>query len=272
MFIPSVLISDILETEFFEEIINHLSPNTLVCCDLDNTLIEASQQFGSVQWGDNYRRSLIESGVSSEEAEEIVHQIWMKMLPIITMRLVDTEAPRIIQNFQQKGCIVLGLTARYPEEAQYTHSQLNRVGIHFDNRYSRQKMLLNGPVLYEKGILFCGTCNKKGEALINFLKRIEFKPQKIVFIDDKLTHIKDLENILTSFNIDYVGIRFSKADKRVNEYDQALADLQWRLFPHFVTDEEAKQLLLKRKKIAFNCEKSAFKKDDSIFQNKNFPL
>jgi hypothetical protein len=246
MFIPSVLIGDIMETEFFEEIINHLSPNTLVCCDLDNTLIEASQQFGSVQWGDNHRRSLIESGVSPEEAEEIVHQIWMKMLPIITMRLVDPEAPRIIQNIQQQGHIVLGLTARYPEEAQYTHAQLDRVGIRF-NSGDHQKMLLDGPVLYENGILFCGNYNKKGETLINFLKIIKLKPKKIVFIDDKLSHIKNLENILTSFNIDYVGIRFSKADKRVNEYDQALADLQWRLFPSFVTDEEAQQLLLKRK-------------------------
>src|ERR1700730_17206948 len=85
MIMPSLLIGKIIETDLFEEVINHLSPNTIVFCDLDNTLIEASQQFGSVQWGDNYRRKLIDSGESSEKAEEIVHNLWLKMLPIIEM-------------------------------------------------------------------------------------------------------------------------------------------------------------------------------------------
>ena len=241
--IPS-LFGKIIETDLFEEVVNHLSPDTILFCDLDNTLIEASQQFGSVQWGDNYRRELIDSGESSEKAEEIVHDLWLKMLPIIKMRLVDVEAPKIIQKLQQNGCIVLGLTARYQEEAPYTHPQLDQVGIYFDKRYPDQEIVLNNSVLYEKGILFCGTHNKKSEALITFLKQLNLFPQKIIFLDDKLSHIQDLENSLAPSNIDYIGIRFSKADKRVREYDSTLADIQSKLFPPFITDEEAYQLFL----------------------------
>lgn len=242
---PSLLTGKIIETDLFGEVINHLSPNTMIFCDLDNTLIEASQQFGSVQWGDIYRRQLIESGESPEKAEEIVNNLWLQMLSIITMRLVDAEAPGIIQKIQQNGHVVLGLTARYPEEAQYTHPQLDQVGIYFDNRFSDREFFFHAPVLYENGILFCGT-NKKSEVLIAFLKQLNLFPQKIIFIDDKLSHVQDLEHALAPLNIDYVGIRFSKADKRIEEYDHKIVDIQLELFPPFISDEEAYQLLSMR--------------------------
>lgn len=243
MIMPSLLTGKIIETDIFEEVINHLSPNTIVFCDLDNTLIEANQQFGSVQWGDNHKRKLIELGHSPKDAEEILRTLWLEILPIMPMRLVDVEAPRIIQNLQQKECVVLGLTARYPEDSPNTHPQLDRFRIHFDKQYPDQEIFLKDSALYEKGILFCGTHNKKSEVLIAFLKQLNLSPKKIILIDDKLSHIQDLENILPSFNIDYVGIRFSKADKRVSEYNSIIADIQWKLFPPFITDEEAHQLL-----------------------------
>ena len=91
MTIPSLLLGKIIETDLFEEVINHLSPNTIIFCDLDNTLIEANQQFGSVQWGDNHKRKLIELGHSPKAAEEILRNLWLEILPIMPMRLVDIE-------------------------------------------------------------------------------------------------------------------------------------------------------------------------------------
>ena len=47
-----------------------------------------------------------------------------------------------MQNLQQKKCIVLGLTARFPEDSPNTHPQLDRYGIHFDKRYPDQDIIL----------------------------------------------------------------------------------------------------------------------------------
>lgn len=243
MIIPSLLLGKLIEAESLEEIIKHLSYNSLVFCDLDNTLIMANQHFGSVQWGDHYINKLIETGESPQRAEEYVHHLWMTILPSLPMRLVDPDAPQIIQNIRNSGIQVLGLTARFPYEAPYTHPQLQKFGIQFDHPYSDHEIPVDYPALYEKGILFSGTRNKKSEVLINFLKRFHLFPKKIIFIDDKWSHVKDLESALAPFNIEFVGIRLSKADKHVNEYDPLIAEIQMDLFPNFISDEEALQLL-----------------------------
>lgn len=241
MALPSLVMGKIIEADTFEEILQHLSPQTIVLCDLDNTLIEASQHLGSVQWGDHYKKKLIEAGETAEKAEEMMEQFWLKMLPTVPMRLVDAEAPKIIENMQQKGTLVLGLTARYSEEAPYTHPQLNQFGIHF-NQFFEKEINLKAPLLYEKGILFSGT-HKKSEALLAFLKQLPQLPQKIIFIDDKYRHIQDLENALASFQLDYVGIRFSKTDERIHAFNPLIAEIQEEFFPEFITDEEALQIL-----------------------------
>lgn len=80
-----------------------------------------------------------------------------------------------------------------------------------------------------------------------FLNQLDKLPEKIIFVDDKLSHVQDLENSLRAFNIEYVGIRFSKMDKGVNEYDDEIAEIQSEFFPQFISDEAARKILLFRK-------------------------
>lgn len=231
----------IIETSSFEEVFDHLSPETILFCDLDNTIMEVTQHFGSVQWGDNHKEKLINSGESSEKAEEILHNLWFGILPHISMQLVDEQIPQIIQSIQKMGHFVLGLTARYPKEAWYTHPHLNRFQINFDKFFPDQHIPLESPILYENGILFCGTQIKKSDALMAFLQLHNLTPKKIIFIDDKLHHVQDLEAPLTSANIEYVGIRYSKCDQRVKDYDEKIANIQWKLFPTFISDKDAEK-------------------------------
>lgn len=234
----------IIETDDLQDLHQHLTPETIVFFDLDNTLLEPCQHFGTVQWGEYYYKKLMDDGEPPESAEKIAQSMWGKYLPNAELRLLDPQSPSVISQLRQKGHLVLALTARYPDEAYYTHPQLQRLGFEFDRRFGDQTVPLPFPALFENGVLFASTLNTKGSALIALLERVNLKPKKILFIDDKLSHVEDLESTLAPLDIDFVGIRYSKADNRVNSFDPQIADLQMELFPRFVSDEEAFELLM----------------------------
>lgn len=234
--------NEVLELDSFEDVIKHVTADSFVLCDLDNTLIEANQLLGSVQWADQFTERLIASGEPQKFADELVHQLWLQMLPTIPMRLVDPLAPQIIQQIQAIGAKIIGLTARFPKEATFTHPQLAKFDIQFSNLFPTKK-LDHTPFLFENGILFSGWINEKSDALKELLKELDFFPEKIVFIDDKLSHVLDIKQAAAALNIECVGIRFSKADKRVQEYNQEIVDIQWKWFPQFISDEQALSIL-----------------------------
>jgi hypothetical protein len=101
----------------------------LIVCDVDNTLLRAAQHFGSVQWGDYIIDKLINNGVSEKNSGELGGMLWRFVQPFIEVQNVDPETPMILQDIQDKGFLILGLTARSPIEAGYTINQLRVVGI-----------------------------------------------------------------------------------------------------------------------------------------------
>ncbi|MBA3238761.1 MAG: DUF2608 domain-containing protein [Parachlamydiaceae bacterium] len=233
----------IIETDCFDEIRSHITENTAIFFDLDNTLVEPVQHFGSVQWGEHFEKRLLETGKSLKEVEAFLQPYWNGLLPDLSMRLLDQTAPNIIRELQQKGHLVLGLTARDPMDAIYTHPLLDQIGIRFESEYADQKISMSFPAIFERGVLFTGIHNSKGESLVALLKQINHFPQKVLFVDDKLNHVQSLEGPLAELNIDYIGVRYSKADKRVQEFDAQIADLQMQHFPKFISDEEAREML-----------------------------
>lgn len=241
--LPILLFGKLVETDSVKTVIDHLSPGSLVIFDLDNTLIEPIQQLGSVQWGEAHVKRLVDSGMSHEKAEEMTHKKSLTMLPTIKLRLIEEASPEIIKSIQEKGIVVLGLTTRWPEEAKFVHPELRRLRISFDHPFLNHAIAFGVPALYENGVIFCSTRNKKGEILVHFLKEHNVKPKKIIFIDDKFHHIQSVEQALAPLHIEYVGIRYSGSDQRVKEFDSRVTDFQWEHFPPFITDEEATSVL-----------------------------
>ena len=213
---PSSLI---VETASFQDVLDYIIPSTLILCDLDNTLIECSQYHGSIQWEEDYQKQQHELGETHEDSWIKAHNLWVETLPIVSMRLVDEQIPDIIQKILVEE-IVLGLTARPPEVADITFTQLNQLGIHFDKRFISQSFILKDGTSFENGIIFCDRVNNKSEVLLKFLNHLDKLPNRIIFIDDKLGHVKDVESSLSSLCIDFVGIRYNKVDQRFKDQDE----------------------------------------------------
>lgn len=250
--VPALLAGKIVETDNFEDLLIPYAAlgKVLVVCDIDNTLLRGSQQLGSVAWSDHFFDQLIKKGIPYHEASLIESMIWQAIQPNLKVVTVDPKASAVIAKLQEQNIHVIALTARTPKEATYTFPQLVSLGIDFNYpAIAKQQLTLdNHPVLYEKGIIFATPFIKKSQALFAFLEIHGIKPSCIVFADDKLGHVQDLEKACAERSIEYYGFRFSGADPFVKDFDPLIADIQWEALPACISDEQAKKILFHTRK------------------------
>lgn len=227
------LSADILEMEHLRDIRCHIDPETIVVFDIDNTLLEAEDHLGSVAWGDFIARELESKGISKEEAQEVVSIFWRTVQPHIQVKAVDGEAGQIIHEMQDQKVKVMCLTARMPQELLCTLKQLDAIGVNIQETApvaDSAEMIFNRKALYSNGILFATPFNKKSEVFISFLKINKLPYKRVIFVDDKQSHVLDLQEALEREGIDCVAIRFAGADNRVKQFDPVAAELQWKNF------------------------------------------
>jgi hypothetical protein len=101
---------------------------------------------------------------------------------------------------------------------------LGRLGIDFSQSAPYQSEIVFNELApyrgnysaYLDGILFVnGTEISKGDALLAFLEKTNFFPNRIVFIDDREDNLKSVEEAIQKLNrpIEYVGLHFLGAQK-----------------------------------------------------------
>jgi hypothetical protein len=252
--VPLLLRGEIIETPRFEEVLEHLeaaSCKVLVVSDLDNTLMRATSQFGSVEWGDQLICELEEKGLSFERARLIENAIWGAVQSSIKVRAVGERTCATIEEIQKRKIPFLGLTGRAPVELECTCKQLRSLGIHFEHEMCLPQESIIFPfgpdAVYARGILFATPFHKKSRILFAFLDKCEVKPECIVFIDDKRENVEDIAEACKERGIRYVGIRLSAMDDAASHFNRELAAIQWEAFPRSLSDKEAERVLEWRK-------------------------
>ncbi len=249
IFLPISSEAYVIETASFAEIDPLLKKTTscIIFCDIDNTLIQSQLQLGSASWGEGIISSLIEKGFNKADAFSIEALIWKYVQMLVPVQAVDSEAPFYLSKWQTKNIPIIGLTARYPAEAETTHKQLTSVGIEFTQFYLPENFCN-----YALGAIFCGMSQKKADVLLDFLNKTNLQPGLVIFIDDKDSHVYEVDAALQARGIPSIGIRFSGADSAVAAYDPQLAEIQWKHLPQLLSDEQARQILLEKKCISPN--------------------
>lgn len=98
---------------------------------------------------------------------------------------------------------------------------MSRIGIIFDKTNPQECPIKYGtgkPALYLGGIIFTGNYSK-GEVVAAWLKQIDYRPTKIIFIDDKLKNVESVERALHSRDFPFYGLRYDYLDKRVANFN-----------------------------------------------------
>ena len=64
--LPTLIFSEIIETNSFEDISQHIIEGTLIISDLDNTVFRAKRQFGSSEWADHIFQEILRTHTFDE--------------------------------------------------------------------------------------------------------------------------------------------------------------------------------------------------------------
>ena len=240
------LFSQVLEIKDIDNLTDFVSKDTLVIFDLDNTLIETSQSLGSDQWFDYSLQEIKKNNSNFKKAFEKMLLDYFAILHVTRMNLVEKNIPSII-NKLQKNNYVMGLTGRSLELSFCTKMQLQKHDIDFSKKSVSHKNLYfvineEKDALFKHGILFCGGCDK-GICLFSVFSKINYKPKKIVFIDDKEQNLLAVKKYCEKEKIPFLGLRYNKLDKKVGDFKKEITDLQLDDLKKIISDSDAEKAL-----------------------------
>ena len=229
---PFVSFCDITEIDRMEDIRDSINSDTLLIYDIDNTIFEPEGNYGSDQWFYYLSKVYQMDGFRREESEEKALDLWNHTQSLIKVRPVETCTPTLIKDHQAMGVKVIAMTARTPSIADVTMDQLKSIDVNFaDSTISNvgSIRLLHdscvGELLFIDGVLFVGEKNSKGDSLMLLLKALNYNPGNVVFVDDRLRHLKAVEKQLMSRNIPFKGYRYGGADKKVRAFDDFTSEI-----------------------------------------------
>lgn len=150
--------------------------------------------------------------------------------------LVDFAIPEIIKEAITRKIKVLALTSgktglvgNVKSRENLRLKRLKKLGIDFSSSFEVESMLLDSQYkkgvslpysLYKDGVIFTSR-RPKGEILEKFLEKVDFKPGKIIHVDNRLKKIMQVENFCQKNSIEFLGIHFTKvyadADKKLDK-------------------------------------------------------
>lgn len=244
-----LIAEEIIEISSITKILPLINEETWVVIDLDNTVIQATQALGHVDWLQHEVQKLTESGKSLEEALYSLYPIWKKTQMMTDVMPVEASFIKLIKYLQNRHIVVMGLTHRQLFIVSETLRQLDSLDVHFEITAPSKNtfgVLAEHPALYTQGILFVDDFNSKGKVFCSFLQHIGQKPRHMIFIDDKKKNIEDLAKATFLEGIDYIGIHYTAAEHGIQIYSPKLAECQLKFFNRILSNEQARNLLLQK--------------------------
>ncbi|QZA59430.1 DUF2608 domain-containing protein [Candidatus Rhabdochlamydia porcellionis] len=246
IFIYSSIGAKIIEIKHFSESIPYLTKDTIFILDIDDTLLVPKQMLGSDMWFED--RIKQQKGLSSTEAFEKTLNEWEGIRHFTQMQIVEPGVQKIIEELQKKEHLIIGLSTQSLTLSKVTFKQLinNQIDLRVtapkESYYFQNK---NNGVLYVNGILFTSGTSK-GKALFQLLEKTKQRFKRIVFMNDKTSHLADIEQEAEKNHVEFIGLRYGYSDFRKKSFDSRMAHIQLNQsgFTRILSDEEAKALLV----------------------------
>lgn len=230
------------QIEDLQPILDKATENTLVIFDVDEVLVypenlvqlQAASPFWEAKMAD------IENRLGKPQ-RDLLHSI---MLLQSNWKLTDATLPKIIKSLQNRRMRVLALTSfrtgkmgNISSVEDWRNFQLKIHNIDFSvsagllqNSFTINNLKKSDGTkkpVYKNGIIYTDL-HSKSDVLASFLGQTNLKPQEIIFIDDRLSNIQDLETLCRNFSIHYVGIHDDRILKKYSSFDENLGGYQFQ--------------------------------------------
>lgn len=217
----------ILESKKITDVLSYVRPETLVLFDIDNTLVEPVQEFGSYTWFGTVIQRFEKQGFDRITAERKSSAAFTQIQEHVSFKVIEPDTVSVIEQLKTKNIKAMALTARWIGLASATCENLESMNISF-----QESSLLNGEMPLGEisglshGILFTGDEIPKGQFILSFFEKIGYTPKHVVFIDDSKKYIEDVHAALKEKDIACHCIRYGATDQRVAQFDSARAEKQ----------------------------------------------
>jgi len=217
--------SKILETKNIVDVLSHVDAQTLVIFDVDNTLIEPTQQIGGTAWFTHMLKKFEARGIQEADAIPQIYVLWKEVQQVVQVKTVEKQTVSVVTKLHEKKIKTMGLTARGFALGQRTYEQLSSLGISLDaHTIHSDDVKLDETAGFVKGTLFLDPDGDKGERLLQFFDAIAYTPEKILFIDDMPEFLESVRIALGKRGIPFTGLRYGAADDRSLKFEPARAD------------------------------------------------
>lgn len=211
-----------------------LTQNSLVLFDVDGTLIVPVDAILQFKAGEIFRELVL-----TYADLDLFRDIRIDASHV----LVDNKSLGLISHIQQKKIPVIAFTAAPStvraggEPGTWRVEELKRHAFDFSLAFPTHPLMefpkdstKQHHPLFKEGVLYT-SFQKKGPILLQFLKQLDFTPDKVVFVDDELPQVQSVVRCLKELGIPCVGIHYTKAHEIKPNLDIEKAKLQ---IHHFV--------------------------------------
>lgn len=213
----------------------------LMVYDFDNTLMAMNQDLGSDQWynwqSDLIKQSKFKDAVAKTRGE--LFDIHYKIFSLSRMHLVQPEIPQIVKDIQNMKIKSLILTSRGPGLRYDLELEMDETGMNFRDSsigpvggypgsFLPEGIESPREISFADGIVM-GSGQNKGKILKAILKKTDTKFKTIIFLDDTLKNIENMENELKD-QVDLYTFYYTHEEANVKRFekDKTQAIKQWK--------------------------------------------
>lgn len=230
----------------FQPRFDELQRGDMVVLDLDNTVFREAQLLGTDEWYDFAISQITRTGLSKREASEKLEPLNRAIKSASAMKLMEPRLPQVLNDLQNRGVYVIGLTARHPKLAETTISHLKNLYVHFENSYfpsptAKRVPGLENEFLFKDGIAFTDG-SPKGKVLRFLIEEARVRPQRVIAADDRIHHVHTLVENLLDMGISGHVVHYLKV-REEPLFDEDIVRIQQMVFEtegRLLSDDEAR--------------------------------
>lgn len=248
LFWTQALTAKLYLVDSFSQIQRHLKPfesEDLVVLDVDEVLMTDQDAILAPE-ADQLKRNLFNHYLEKAQTD-LEQEKTLKMLSIPYLKSkklpVEKEFSSWIDSLKKQGVKVIALTS-YPTKGfgyiedgvKERQKHLRAVQIHLSDPFQLKKnQYVELPLsskkmarpIYHEGILFANG-HSKAEVLAHFLKMVRYKPRKIIFIDNMIQNVLNMEEKLNRLNLEHDCFQYRYTEKYPHsKVDAKLAEKQF---------------------------------------------
>jgi len=240
----------------------YLDQNSLVLIDVDCTLIifdDAILQPCGQKPAKKFISEILENPSIVPQGKYPDGYLNSKIISKATSSLIDDKFPSFVKDLQNNSIPTIAFTAAPTGElgvikdmTDWRVNELKKFGFDFTSAFPKKSYLefakkdnMKYVPVFKSGVLFTAW-HSKGDVLREFLRTIDWRPTKIILIDDRMKYLESVETTLNQMGIDFIGFHYTAAEKVPTKLDEALGEFQFQYLAEngeWLSDKEAKRKL-----------------------------